>query len=95
MSGTKEAILRRQPFRIIAQDPAVRINGRILTAQVDVPAEELAAGPWGHRVQVIDYDASTQKFYRPLNYQKAKNGSIQDPFADVDDETLLGDPRFH
>lgn len=68
MPKTKVAILRKQAFRIIAQDPAVRTNGRILTAQVDVPAEELAAGPWGHRVQVIDCDASTQRLYRPLNY---------------------------
>jgi len=60
--------VRRQKFRIVAQDPAVRLKGRILTAQVEVPAEELASGPWGHRVHVIDYDASTQTLYRPLKY---------------------------
>ena len=95
MPRTKEVNLRKQGFRMIAQDPAVRVDGRILTAQVDIPAEELGAGPWGHRVQVIDYDSSTQTLYRPLEYRKAKDGSIQDPYAEAADETLLSDPRFH
>jgi len=95
MPKTKETIHRRQTFRIIAQDPAVRVNGKILTARVDVPAEELAAGPWGHRVQVIDYDSSTQMLYRPLDYKKAKNGPVEDPYAKVGDKILLTDPRFH
>ena len=88
-------LLRKQKFRIIAQDPAVRVKGRILTVQVEVPAEELATGPWGHRVHVIDYDASTQTLYRSLDYHRAKNGLLEDPFAEADDEALLKDPRFH
>lgn len=87
--------LRKQRFRIIAQDPAVRVKGRILTAQVEVPAEELAAGPWGHRVQVIDYDASTQTLYRPLDYRRAKDGLPEDPFVNAGDSTLLKNPQFH
>jgi len=71
------------------------VKGRILTAQVEVPAEELATGPWGHRVHVIDYDASTQTLYRPLDYRRTKDGLLKDPFADADDGTLLNDPRFH
>ena len=49
---------------IIAQDPMVKNqDGRILTTQVSIPAEELALGPWGYRVQVIDYDASAKTLY--------------------------------
>ena len=44
---------------IIAQDPSVKVGGKILTAEVQVPAEELMEGPRGFRVNVIDYDAST------------------------------------
>ncbi len=52
------ALRRTQELTIIAQDPSVKINGEILTAQVSIPAEELAPGPRGYRVQVVDYDSS-------------------------------------
>jgi hypothetical protein len=42
---------------VVAQDPSVRKpDGTILMAEVDVPAESLAAGPRGYRVHVIDYE---------------------------------------
>jgi hypothetical protein len=88
-------LLRKQKFRIIAQDPSIRVNGRILTAEVVVPAEALAGGPWGHRVHIIDYDASTQTLYRPFEYRRTKNGLLEDPFSKANDGTLLRDPRFH
>ena len=48
---------------VIAQDPSVtHADGRILMAEIDVPAEELDAGPIGYRVQVVDYDSSTGKY---------------------------------
>lgn len=56
----------RQPLRymtIIAQDPSVTQNGRILTARVAVPAENLIAGPMGYRLHVVDYDSTRQYFY--------------------------------
>jgi hypothetical protein len=87
--------LRRQRFRIIAQDPSIRVKGKILTALVDVPAEELGPGPWGHRVQVIDYDASTQTLYQPLVYSRDKNKLLIDPFRQSLDKRLLSDPHFH
>lgn len=90
-----ESTLRRQRFRIIAQDPAVKIGGRILTATVEVPAEELAPGPWGHRVHVVDFDATTQTLYRPHEYRRNREGLLEDPFAEAGDDKLLGDPRFH
>ena len=50
----QRALLRTQELTIIAQDPSVRIDGQILTTQVSIPAEELAPGPRGYRVQVVD-----------------------------------------
>lgn len=69
---------------IVAQDPSVRVNGRILTADVTVPAEDLAPGPTGYRVKVVDYDASSDTLY------KAK------PFKpNPGDRDLLTNPAFH
>jgi hypothetical protein len=85
-----------QTLTIIAQDPTVRAaDDRILRAQAVVPAEELAAGPWGHRVQVIDYDRTRDLLYPPLSYEVTASGTLVDPYADAADEVLLGDPRFH
>lgn len=93
---------------ILAQDPAVRIKGRRLAvAQVDIPAEELADGPTGYRVRVIDYDASNNLLYLPHRYQiEPTTGAVIDPWAPPEDDAsaskwrayeqrLLGDPQFH
>jgi len=82
---------------IIAQDPSVRVGGKILRAQVEVPTEELAPGPWGYRVHVVDYDSSTLNLFRPIKYPPigtAKNGD-GDPFFKASDAKLLSDPTFH
>ena len=75
---------------VIAQDPSVKVNGKILRAEVEVPAEALDPGPRGYRVQVIDYDASTGKLYRPLT-----QGLDGDPFATASDAELIRNPGFH
>jgi hypothetical protein len=36
---------RTRKLRIIAQDPSIMRGGRIVTAEVEVPAESLSAGP--------------------------------------------------
>lgn len=99
-----------QPTReltIIGQDPVVRRRGRILTAKVRVPIEELAAGPRGYRVHVVDYDASENRLYKPL--VSAAMGTVAapvDPFALSDTQIarlsadgfnrrLLNNPHFH
>lgn len=89
--------VRTRPLTIIAQDPSVRVNGRILTATVEVRAEALAAGPWGHRVQVIDYDASTHTLYAPRERDdiRAADGTFVDPASGISDEAMLNDPHFH
>ena len=96
---------RLQKLTIIAQDPSVKIKRRkpgsekpeevILTTQVEIPAEELAPGPRGYRVQVIDYDASTGTLYAPLEYRLLEDYQYNDPFQDEPDKVLLEDPRFH
>jgi hypothetical protein len=77
-----------RPLTIVAQDPGVESRGRILRATVDVPWEPLAPGPRGHRVHVIDYDASTDTLYRAASVDG-------DDFVNASDDRLLADPAFH
>ncbi len=56
---------RTRRITVIAQDPSVRRGRRIVTGQVAIPQEDLQAGPWGHRVQVVDYDASLDRYREP------------------------------
>ncbi len=84
-------------LRIVAQDPSVRQlmesdAGSILTADVQIPAEDLRGGPWGYRVQVIDYDASSRIAFKPFDSLSA--GSA-DRYKDAPDSQILSDPRFH
>jgi hypothetical protein len=87
--------VRTRKLRIIAQDPSVKVGDKILTASVDVPAEDLQPGPWGFRVQVIDYDASTGTLFKPLVDKAGPGGAYVDVFEKASDNTLLSDPRFH
>jgi hypothetical protein len=82
----------RQPLRymtIIAQDPSVTQTGRILTAKVAVPAEDLIAGPMGYRLHVVDYDSTRQYFHgthllpaayedEPKEWQRGSPGIVRD-----------------
>ena len=89
------------PYRtltILGQDPNLRsVDGRLLTARVQIPNEEVSAGPRGYRVQVVDYDASASRLYKPLD--PAKMGTVadpRDPFeAKQPNARLLDDPQFH
>jgi hypothetical protein len=77
---------------VLAQDPTVRgPGGKALTTRVKLPAERLEPGPMGHRVHVIDYDATTDTYYRPRERDLAS-----DPYEEVTDiDRLVGDPQFH
>lgn len=81
-----------RPWTVLAQDPSVRgPGGRALTTRVWVPAERLERGPQGHRVQVIDYNASTDRYHAP-----AKGDPTKDRFEKVTDpEQFVRDARFH
>lgn len=79
---------------IVAQDPSIRnAKGKIITARVSLPAEDLADGPRGYRVHVIDYDSTTGSYHGahklPAQYKdepKAwRNGDL----------SILDDYRFH
>jgi hypothetical protein len=55
-----------RPLTVLAQDPSVRkANGAALTTTVLVPNETLAPGPKGHRIHVIDYDATRGRYFEP------------------------------
>ena len=82
----------RRLLTVIAQDPGVTTaDGKVLMTKVEVPAEELAPGPCGHRVQIVDFDGSANVFYRP------RATSLDDDLYDgVDDVARLqSDPHFH
>ncbi|MBK7874297.1 MAG: hypothetical protein IPJ77_00825 [Planctomycetes bacterium] len=76
-------------WTIIAQDPSVLWNGRILRTRAVVPDERLLPGPRGHRVHVVDYDASARVQY------KSGDEPREDAFAGAGDARLLSDPAFH
>ena len=86
--------LHTRKLTIIAQDPSIKVKGKILRTEVEIPAEELQPGPWGYRVQIVDYDSSTETLYKPLEYPPldSTNG---DPFKRASDAKLLSDPNFH
>ena len=57
---------RPRRIEIVAQDPSVVTSaGRVVTAVVTLPAEDLDDGPMGCSIYIMDYDASTGRMYRP------------------------------
>ena len=106
--GSRHSLANTQKLTIIAQDPSVKMGGKILVTEVDIPAEMLLSGPRGYRVNVIDFDTATSTLYEPAVLKPAANGQYKDPFAlrkDAHgvvrkrpqgyDQRLLSDPRFH
>lgn len=90
--------IRTRRLKIIAQDPSIKDkDGKILTTEVDVPAEEFAPGPSGYRVHIIDFDSSTGSHYIPYDYPPPRNGQYKDPFAKTknDKADILENPHFH
>ena len=86
----------RAPTRrmtVIAQDPGVQRDNKIVMSTIDVPAEDLRVGPMGYRVQVADYDATRRVFHGSHNLP----ASIEkEPKAWQDgDPSILRDFRFH
>lgn len=90
-----DAVKHDVPMRswtVLAQDPSVLgPGGKALTTTVSLPAERLERGPKGFRVHVIDYDASSDTFYRARD-----KGIDTDVFASVTDiSKLVRNPYFH
>jgi hypothetical protein len=90
---------RTRRLTVVAQDPGVRSeSGRILCVPIELPAEALDPGPWGHRIQVVDFDATTNRLLAPLAhgaYAPDRSGNVTDPFENVSNRTILSDPQFH
>jgi len=79
-------------WTILAQDPSILgPRGRALTTRVTVPAERLEPGPWGHRIHVIDFDATRNTYYKPRH-----DDLYDDRYEAVTDiDRLVHDPYFH
>src|SRR5262245_63126780 len=78
---------------VVAGDPSVRANGKILMAKVSVPAEDLIAGPMGYRVQVVDYDSSSRAFH---GAHDLPGDATKEPAAwRRGDPRIVKDYRFH
>jgi hypothetical protein len=99
----RNALPNTRRLTIVAQDPSVRLGGRILTAEVEVPAEALEPGPRGYRVHVIDYDAAADVLFTPAvlppvpDLGAPRDGAVAraEAGAPVSDAALLADPGFH
>jgi hypothetical protein len=83
----------RIPIRkltVLAQDPSVQRNGKVLTVQVPVPQESLEPGPKGYRIHVIDFDSTRRRFYPP----RAEDD--RDHYLNVTNpQDLIQDRQFH
>ncbi len=78
----------RRPLKIFAYDPML---GRMPLHRITVEVlnERLRPGPWGSRVQVLDYDGVTGDYYEPAD--------LNDPAVLMQGglEPTESDPRFH
>jgi hypothetical protein len=50
---------------VIAQDPSVAPDGKVLRDVVTIPADRLEPGPRGPRFWVVDYDSTARKLVAP------------------------------
>jgi hypothetical protein len=78
----------RRPLRVFAGDPMIQgeLGGPLL---LDVPYEQLRPGPVGERLAVVDFDASQNTYYTPvdLDHPAIATQSGLPPSE--------SDPRFH
>ncbi|MFX0578633.1 hypothetical protein [Nocardia nepalensis] len=79
----------RRRLRTFALDPmSTRLSGQFLT--LDIPFEDIKGpGPDGDLVQVVDFDASRNEWYEPVD--------LDDPYVLAQDgiRPSEGDPRAH
>lgn len=85
-----EPVSQLTALTVIAQDPSVRVGRRILTEQIQIPAEHLEPGPRGARFYVVDFDSASGHLQPAAKI--APDGS--DDFAGARSSELLRDPRF-
>lgn len=98
---TPEAARRARKMTIVAQDPTITENGRIVVAQVDVPVDLLEPGPRGQRFHVVDYDATRGALLPavdlrdPAAADRERPWTYVDRFVGADDTVLRREPAFH
>ena len=86
--GTEESKVRCRPLKVYAFDPSRgRTLGNYMTINADY--EDLAPGPVGKYLEVIDYDATRNCYYRAVELNDA-NILIQGGL-----DPNESDPRFH
>jgi hypothetical protein len=78
----------RRPLKVFAFDPSLRRSSGNL-AVVEIGNERLQPGPEGRLVQVVDYDATADSYYAPVDLDAAEV-LIQRGLDPSD-----SDPRFH
>jgi hypothetical protein len=83
---------------IFALDPSVKVGGKILRTQIEIPNEVLDRGPRGYRVHVVDYDSTRDALYRSGSMRVPMNCDDrlpEDPWENMQDSKLLGSLDFH
>ena len=94
--GTRHGLSAFRTLTIVAQDPSVRTaDGKVLLAKVSIPAEQLLPGPAGYRVSVVDYDATRNALYTPLDLGPGLEEPSDAIAAVRSDRALMSDPRDH
>ncbi|MGZ8830115.1 MAG: hypothetical protein ACXW2Q_07035 [Thermoanaerobaculia bacterium] len=78
----------RRPLQIFAFDPMIA-RGERKPLTLEITNEPLTRGPRGARVEVLDYDGATKRFYQPVD--------LDDPAVLMNDglSPTESDPRFH
>lgn len=83
--------MKTRKLTIIAQDPSIlNASGKILRTEVNIPYENLAPGPRGYRLNIIDYDSTQRVLYKPFIIN-----DNEDKFKEASDSELLTNPGFH
>lgn len=62
-TGPVTAVPPTRRATVIAQDPSVTRDGRIVMSTIEIPSEDLDPGPIGYRVHIVDFDATQRAFY--------------------------------
>jgi hypothetical protein len=86
------AVEKTRTLTVLAEDPSVLgRDGKPLLTTVRIPDEPLLPGPRGSRIEVIDYDATSGKFYTAADISNGKDLLRHGPkSAEID-----RDPRLH
>lgn len=79
---------RRRQLKIYAMDP-LQGNAPGNKIAIDIPFEPLRPGPCGRVFQVIDYDATNDRYYEPVELDRTET------FLNQGMDHSEADPRFH